>query len=672
MTIIEAGRLVSADSEFVYEEAFSRNLGWLTQWEQQALRFKRVAIAGMGGVGGFHLLTLARFGIGEFNIADCDKFELVNFNRQVGATLASIGRPKVEVMAEMARDINPELRIARFEGGLTEANLDEFLAGADLCIDGLDFFVLDIRRRLNARCRELGVPVINAAPLGMGTAFLIFVPGGMSFEDWFRLDGLSEQQQYISYLVGMAPSAFHRRSLVDPSRVDLQGHRGPSTVAGCELCAAVASVEAIKILLRRGPIRAVPYYHHFDAYSGRWVVKKRRGGNNNPVQRLKIALAGKFAAAPSGRTIEQKACTTPATDVEKILDYARWAPSGDNLQPWRFEIVDREQLIVHIRCPGDIYDYDDGEPTLLSSGCLLETLRLAASGCERSMSWRYLGRADGVHRIAVDLPASSQIVPDELLALVPLRSVDRRPYRLIALTPEQKRELSYSLGAGLAIQWHESRIERWRSARINACATDIRLRIPEAFEIHRRTIDWERNFSPAGIPGTAIGLDSLARQMTRWAMGDWRRMHAINRLTGTGLARLEMDLIPGLFSAAHFNVLAVARPEATQRVPFLLSIGQAIQRFWLTATRLGLVMQPTIAPICFARYARQNVAFTEDRRINDRAGELAERLDREADSTHCRIVFRGRVGVPASHGITSRSVRLSLNELLENDLPPFS
>lgn len=261
MTIVEAGPLVSAGVEFSYEEAFSRNLGWLTQWEQQALRFKRVAIAGMGGVGGFHLLTLARFGIGCFNIADCDKFELVNFNRQVGATLASIGRPKVEVMAEMARDINPELRIACFESGLTEANLDEFLAGMDLCIDGLDFFVLDIRRQLNARCRELGVPVINAAPLGMGTAFLIFAPGGMSFEDWFRLDGLSEEQQYISYLVGMAPSALHRGYLVDPSRVDLRGHRGPSTVAGCELCASVASVEAIKIMLGRGPVRAVPYYH---------------------------------------------------------------------------------------------------------------------------------------------------------------------------------------------------------------------------------------------------------------------------------------------------------------------------------------------------------------------------------------------------------------------------
>ena len=90
-------------ARFCYEQAFSRNLGWLTEWEQQALRGKRVAISGMGVVGGFHLLTLARFGIGAFNIADLDRFELVNLNRQVGATLSTIGRPKSEVMAESAR-----------------------------------------------------------------------------------------------------------------------------------------------------------------------------------------------------------------------------------------------------------------------------------------------------------------------------------------------------------------------------------------------------------------------------------------------------------------------------------------------------------------------------------------------------------------------------------------
>src|SRR6478609_7874872 len=97
---------------FSYDDAFSRNLGWLTEWEQQLLRRKRIAIAGMGGVGGAHLLTLARLGVGGFNLADPDRFELVNFNRQAGATFDAIGRPKIEVMADRALQINPELRLS--------------------------------------------------------------------------------------------------------------------------------------------------------------------------------------------------------------------------------------------------------------------------------------------------------------------------------------------------------------------------------------------------------------------------------------------------------------------------------------------------------------------------------------------------------------------------------
>ncbi|MCG5502231.1 ThiF family adenylyltransferase, partial [Ectothiorhodospira lacustris] len=67
---------------FDYSQAFARNLGWLTDTEQALLRTKKVAIAGMGGVGGTHLLTFARLGIAAFHIADLDTFELPNMNRQ--------------------------------------------------------------------------------------------------------------------------------------------------------------------------------------------------------------------------------------------------------------------------------------------------------------------------------------------------------------------------------------------------------------------------------------------------------------------------------------------------------------------------------------------------------------------------------------------------------------
>ncbi len=85
---------MTGPARFSYDLAFTRNLGWLNEGEQLALRGKCVAIAGMGGVGGVELLTLARLGIGQFRIADFDRFDIVNFNRQIGATVQTIGRPK--------------------------------------------------------------------------------------------------------------------------------------------------------------------------------------------------------------------------------------------------------------------------------------------------------------------------------------------------------------------------------------------------------------------------------------------------------------------------------------------------------------------------------------------------------------------------------------------------
>lgn len=69
---------------FTYDAAFERNVGWLTEAEQLALRGMRIALAGMGGVGGVHMITLARLGVGAFNIADFDRFDVPNFNRQYG------------------------------------------------------------------------------------------------------------------------------------------------------------------------------------------------------------------------------------------------------------------------------------------------------------------------------------------------------------------------------------------------------------------------------------------------------------------------------------------------------------------------------------------------------------------------------------------------------------
>lgn len=278
---------------FDYDTAFSRNLGWLTPAEQASLRTKRIAIAGLGGAGGVHLLTLTRLGIGAFHLADFDTFDVVNFNRQAGAAMSTIGRNKTEVMAESAKDINPELDLKAFANGVQADNLDAFLDGVDLYVDGLDYFVFDVRRMVYAACRERGIPITFAVPLGMGASLINFLPSGPGFEDYFRLLGHTESEWPIRFLVGVAPGLLHRHYLAAPEFVDFLTHRVPSTGIACQFCAGMAGATAAKLLLGRGKVDGAPYSVQFDGYTGKFKQCWRPGGNAHPLQRLAIAYVNR-------------------------------------------------------------------------------------------------------------------------------------------------------------------------------------------------------------------------------------------------------------------------------------------------------------------------------------------------------------------------------------------
>ncbi len=273
-----------------YTAAVSRNLGWVTPAEQQRLRQARVAVAGLGGVGGAHVLTLARLGLGAFHIADFDSFEVHNFNRQAGAYTSTLGQPKATVIARMASDINPTAELRVFGDGVTPQNLDAFLDGVDVYVDGIDFFAVPARRMLFAACHERGIPALTAAPLGMGVSLLYFAPGGMSFERYFRLDGCDEHEQYARFIAGLSPAMLQRRYLVWPQAVNFAERRGPSTAMACDLCAGVMGTSVLKVLLGRGRLRPAPWAMQFDAYAQTLSHTWRPGGNAHPLQRLLLSL----------------------------------------------------------------------------------------------------------------------------------------------------------------------------------------------------------------------------------------------------------------------------------------------------------------------------------------------------------------------------------------------
>ena len=272
---------------WTYQEAFIRNLGLVSSSEQERLRASRVAIAGLGGVGGVDLIALARLGIGRFTIADPDVFETRNTNRQYGATRSAEGRYKADVMRDIVRDINPEAEIRVFREPLGPANADAFLDGADVLVDGIDAFEIDLRRLLFSNARARGMYALGAGPVGFSTAWVVFSPQGMTFDRYFDLsDSMDAVEKFVAYVLGMAPSSL-QRGYMDLAYLDFKNRTGPSAGLACHLASAVVAAEVLKILLRRGRIHSAPYYHQFDAYVGRYVRRRLVGGNRQPLQRIK-------------------------------------------------------------------------------------------------------------------------------------------------------------------------------------------------------------------------------------------------------------------------------------------------------------------------------------------------------------------------------------------------
>lgn len=648
---------------FDYHEAFSRNLGWVTQTEQEILRDKRVAIAGMGGVGGSHLLTLSRLGIGAFNLADFDQFELANFNRQAGASMPHVGRPKLEVMAELAKGINPELALRTFPDGVDLDNLDDFLEDVSLYVDSLDFFALDIRRAVFAACFEKGIPAITAAPLGMGSALLCFMPGQMSFEDYFRMEGQPPEEQALRFMLGLAPKPQHMAYLVDDTRINLEEQRGPSTPMACEICAGFAGTFALKILLNRGDVPAAPKGIHFDAYRNKLVTTRRPGGNANPLQKIALGIARRRLAASAAVTTEIE--QPRERPVERILDLARWAPSGDNEQPWKFEIVSDDHVVIHGSDTRDWCVYDlDGTSSQIAIGALLQTLSIAASA--EGLQAVHALRPDSPETkpvIDVRFTPASDVEPHPLLPYVKARVTQRKPFTKKPLSAVQKQALEDAVGDGYHVLWVEGKPALRKMAKLLFHNAHIRLTTPEAFEVHKQNIEWGARFSEDRLPEEGIGLDVPTRKVMRFALGGtWARVKFLNRFfAGTWLPRLQMDWLTSLNCAAHFLIVA-DKPMQTMQDYF--DGGAAMQRFWLQATRAGLQFQPEMTPVIFSRYVSQGLTFTtvdsEEALAAKLAQDLAGLLPEGADPL--RRVYMGRVGLGSTP--VSRSIRRPLDSLL--------
>jgi len=280
-----------AGKTFHYETAFARNLGWITPEEQQILKNSCVAIAGLGGAGGFQIQALARLGIGAFKIADPDSFEMTNMNRQLGATMETLGRSKADVLRDMILAINPEATVTVLKERINQDNVRSFLEHANLAIDGIDFFEQKAKWLFFRACREAGMPAATCCPLGFGASVLTFLPGGMPYEEYFDLhESMEDEPLRLAVAFGLSPKPFCFKYMA-PDAFQPEKRLAGSVSPGLMLVGCITATEAVKILTGKYPPLKCPAIFQVDLLTHRVSRKIYRNGMKGPWMRLKKMAA---------------------------------------------------------------------------------------------------------------------------------------------------------------------------------------------------------------------------------------------------------------------------------------------------------------------------------------------------------------------------------------------
>ena len=144
---------------------FSRTQLLLGKEAMDKLQNSRVAVFGIGGVGGYVCEALVRSGVGEFDLVDDDKVCLTNLNRQIIATRKTVGKYKVDVMKERILDINPDAKVEVHKCFFLPENADDFpFEEYDYIVDAVDTVTAKIS--LVMKAKEKGVPIISSMGAG--------------------------------------------------------------------------------------------------------------------------------------------------------------------------------------------------------------------------------------------------------------------------------------------------------------------------------------------------------------------------------------------------------------------------------------------------------------------------------------------------------------------------
>lgn len=584
-----SARLVRVLPEAEFRELrLSRNRNKISSAEQATLQRLKIAVVGLS-VGQASAVTLAMEGVGgAFVLADFDALSLSNMNR-VRAGVHDIGVNKAVLTARALYEIDPYLSVAVFADGVSDANLDDFLAGgstADVLLEECDDLYLKLRIR--ERARALRIPVLmETSDRGLLDVERFdleparpLLHGRVEGVDIDALRQLSREERVAVALRIVGADTLSTRAAASALEVGATLASWPQLASAISLGAALNTDTVRRIAL--GEFMA----------SGRYYVDLD-----------KLVAAPADADAGAVQTEESTAASSlsvrtvaPVEDeaIRRIAHAATLAPSGGNTQPWRLSWNGR-RLRLSIDAPraGSLLDHAF-RGTHVALGAAVENVTLTAQALGLQAHTAWFPEADDP-LVVCDLrfsPAGAKKIADPLHAFVNERCTNRRLGIGAPLPAGAARELvRVAEAAGARLTLIEDPSGRARLGEVLGLGDRWRYLSKPLHAEFVRELRWTAE--DAARTGDGIDVRTLDLSATDLAgLRLCRSWGAMELLSAVGAGRnLEKFAHRAAAGAAAFGALTVRGDTARDFVEG----GRAMQRLWLAATRLGIGVQPMSA-----------------------------------------------------------------------------
>ncbi|MDJ0840348.1 MAG: Rv1355c family protein [Acidobacteriota bacterium] len=622
-------------AEFI-ELRTNRNRYKITPEEQERLASWRVGVVGLSAGNAVALALALERGCGELRIADFDTLELSNLNR-IRTGVHDLGLSKVHITAREIAEIDPFLRVTCFPEGITEQNIDAFLCDngrLDLVAEECDSLEIKVLVREQARRRRIPVCMHTSDRGQLDIERFDQEPdrpifhGALGKVTLESLRGLTTKEKIPFMLKVMPPEEMSprwRASLLEiGEKIKAFPQLASEVLGGGSTLADISRRLALGLRVPSGRTYIDPEQNLVQSKAGEAVqtapasrpVPVGADRSREAVERVREAIR-----------IQPHALTLDPKKIETLVAHAALAPSGGNLQPWRWIAHGPLLLLMRDRDhSGQLIDYEY-IGSLIGLGAAAENLVLSAHHQNLEVRLHPFPVPNDQEMVAVFeffRPSDGSGEPhdlDELFPAVTQRATNRHLGARRELSPGQQAAVTHAVqsvpGAELRLLTHPDALAE--AGAIIGRGDRLRMLNQRLHADMMQELRWPAEeaggradgISPAELELTPVDLAGL--RLCR----QWDGLEPVKQWQGgAGLEKMSKKAIRAA-SAVGLVTMPRARPIDC------FNGGRAVERAWLAATREGLAVQPmAVLPYLFARLSGSDGAGLDE---DLRAGLLSLR-----------------------------------------------